>query len=142
MEYRDGMTIDCPACGKGSVVKTATKMDGWRPAGRFLVCALCGHQLAAVSEGVPAKPGREDAARRAAAQLLGDDGEDEVRKRMREGLQAEKSRFCKDCGHFHRHPFKTMCLLHERETDPMGDCASFEAREVTAEEASEDGEGV
>ena len=131
MEYRDGIAFECPACGKESVVKTATKMAGWRPAGRFLVCALCGHELAAACEDAPPQPAREAAARGAAAKLLGDDGEDLAQRRLREDLQSQKSKFCKDCGHFHRHPFKTVCLLHERDTDPMGDCDSFTPREAT-----------
>jgi len=107
MTYRDGLKIHCPACGLDSVVKTVTKMDGWKAAGRFFVCALCGNTLGPAADPGEQTNSRSEAARAAAARLLGGPEEDDGRIRIRRRLESTTRRFCKDCRHFFRHPFKT-----------------------------------
>jgi len=96
-------------------------MDGWKVAGCIEVCALCGAQLSNEKSGekeddMPPKSARLSA-------LLG-------------GVIVEKitlsgkadSDFCRNCCNFIVHPFKSICVLTDTDTDPNGSCAQFKAK--------------
>ena len=121
--YRRGQAIDCPACGLESVVQVKARLDGWENLGDWFLCGLCGHHLAAVSNAAPAGSDEpsDEATSRLAAFLDAETSPSAPVTLTRDGDAA----FCKDCLHFLRHPFVSRCLLHDRATEPMRDCAGF-----------------
>jgi len=122
---KSGEKILCPSCGRESVVKVQRTMEGWRLTGERLVCALCGDAVAEVApkddDLSVAESGASGLA--ALADLLGEcPGKPQIMPHDVEEL------FCRDCCHFLLHPFLSRCLLHDRPTEPMDDCADFAAR--------------
>ena len=134
-----GQAFRCEACGHDSVVKREKRMDGWRCVGEQLVCALCGEPLAEDEEPGDGASGHTEpqpdaAAKDRLAMFL---GEDAAGAGVELGLGESDGRFCKNCRSFLRHPFRSRCLLHERDVEPMDDCSDFEP---VPEAASEDAE--
>ena len=128
---KKGAAIDCPACGKSSIVKVINKMSGWQCVGQVFVCAICGHELGPVVSSGKAVAGSSEgrpSQREALASFLGADAEGPSPTAIGM-LGGERAEFCKDCAHYYRNPFKSSCLLHEREVDPMGDCPELAPRE-------------
>ncbi len=115
----------CPACGEKTLVKLKTVHTDWNRAEKIFICALCGAELG--------KPGKTDSADSAndhqrldrLASLLG--GGEIERPTLAPG--DEHGHFCRNCVHFIAHPFKAMCSLHRRETDPGAECDRFTAPE-------------
>ena len=120
-----GGKILCSECGRESVAKLQRTMDGWRATSECLVCALCGAVISVpVSDDVePPTPDSGATALTALADLLGE------APAARQTLEHDiEEHFCRDCCHFLLHPFLSRCLLHDRPTEPMDDCADFAAR--------------
>jgi hypothetical protein len=105
-------------------------MDGWRPLGRSLCCALCGAPLEEAPDTDPA-PAPDGGLERLAS-LLGTAPEDGVASAEETLGLSESASFCRRCRHFYRHPFEDRCLLHRRAADPMGHCEAFESRDSAA----------
>lgn len=127
MSYRRGQQIDCPHCGKGSVVKLQSEMDGWTKVGEYFTCALCGAKLedeeqTADGDAEPAKA--PDRKVKGAAKLSGFLGttKEEVKEVV---IDDGERRFCRDCTHLLKHPFKVHCMLHNKNVNPMDDCPDF-----------------
>ncbi len=113
-----GESFFCTRCGRESVAKTKRILEGWTVFRECLVCAFCGTEIPETE-----KVGNDTAKKDklgALANLLG-----EVPVRPPSLTNENESRFCKDCRHFLRHPFLSRCLLHNRTTEPMDDCADF-----------------
>jgi hypothetical protein len=116
-----GDSFLCSSCGRESIFKSKRILDGWTVVRECLVCAFCGAETTAPSEnGAPADPGLQKL-----ATLLGEDSGTATTPSL---APEPGSRFCKDCRHFLRHPFLSRCLLHNRATEPMDDCADFAPR--------------
>lgn len=128
-QYQVGMSIDCPVCGQSSVVKLATRMDGWTVVGRYYSCALCNAELGPACDAsdlsVSNTTHRNQSLDRLAAALSQEAPKKVDAKALLE-VDLETSHFCKDCRHFYKHPFADTCLLHRRRTNPMDDCPQFE----------------
>jgi hypothetical protein len=129
VNYREGLSIVCPHCGRETIVKRQRKMDGWTVVGDVYACALCRAELADIADDSGAASetrAREDSRRlKALESLLNEDSA----SLQRPGLgDDEEARFCRDCVHFLKHPFISRCLLHERAVEPMDDCEDFSRR--------------
>jgi len=122
-----GRTFSCDACGNQSVAKLKPRMDGWTRVGDDLVCGLCG--AVTIEDYSPessktAAPSFEN--RDALSQALG--VEFEERQDLGEVLGEDgKTRFCRDCKHYIKHPFLSRCGYWDRPVEPMNDCPRFEA---------------
>ncbi len=119
-----GESVGCPHCNERTIVKSKKRMDGFTVCGESFVCALCGAELGVPEpEGTFAKP--EPLVTDKLAALLG-----EVALEERADLAPDEAygRFCRNCGHFIEHPFRTLCGLNGKAADPMGDCARFERK--------------
>lgn len=137
---KPGEMFVCRACGRESVAKTKKVMDGWRCTGEVVLCAFCQAPVAPpeASESPVSPPDNASAAADAAAlrrlaALL--DTEPTPAPRL---ADTTRGPFCKDCGHFLRHPFYSRCLLHEKNVEPMEDCDDFEPSHEGASPASTD----
>ena len=131
-----GESFRCPACGRDSVVQCRPVMEGWTRRGEEYVCALCSHSLGPVeNESEDSDAADADSGVNALAAFLGQDRPDDGRPRLDPDGDAV---FCRDCRHYLRHPFKSRCLLHDRPTEPMDDCADYEA---AADEENESDRG-
>jgi hypothetical protein len=134
---REGSRLECPGCHAATVVKVVNRLDGWTCVGRAYVCALCGHDFGpADATGAAHSPKRGKSASEAAMALFGEAMAPAARAAI---LDEPRGHFCKDCRHFFKHPFRTTCLLHEREVRPMGDCPEYEAR---CDESEDEGRDV
>ncbi len=125
---KPGETFFCRACGHESLAKVKKVMDGWRCTGEVVLCAFCQAPVApakppAASAASPDTGAADAAALRRLAALL--DTEPAAAPRL---ADATRGHFCKDCRHFLRHPFYSRCLHHERNVEPMEDCADFDPR--------------
>jgi len=124
-QLKPGAAFHCPKCDRDSVIKVVRRMEGWKCVGEELVCAFCQTEVYrseadsdSCDSGEKVDPG--------VARLAGFLGQ-EIRPRQKLTTD-EDSHFCRDCRHFLRHPFVSRCLLHDKEVDPMQDCADFAAR--------------
>ena len=114
----------CPHCGEESFAKKKKLTENWKVTGEIEVCALCGKEWKTASSGSSSCTDEKvKASRNRLAALLG--GE-EIREFRLSG--SADRRFCRNCQYFMQHPFKTVCALSDRETDPMGECERFECR--------------
>ena len=135
--FRRGEQLQCPACGKDSVVQVRTKLEGWRNLGDWFVCGLCGHYLAALSEDARTDEAAQARETQAASRLAAFLNE-EVTSSAPVGLLPDaEAAFCRDCLHFFQHPFVSRCLLHDRVTEPMHDCREFLLRHESEEQEEE-----
>lgn len=115
-----GDKVKCPHCGEDTLVKEKNLMDGWKPLGKVLACAICGEKLGDAAAAA-AETGSSSAALDSLKALL--QAEEEAAPAI--DLHDVEKRFCKDCVHFVPHPFINRCGLHDRPADPMGDCPQF-----------------
>ena len=117
-----GDKVVCPACAAESFIKLKPRLDGWTKIGDSLVCGLCGHELCdyepIISAIAPTQPNSKTSA---LVDLLGGI---KVEKPVIEVADDER-RFCRDCQHFIVHPFMSRCTLHDKQVNPMDDCAEF-----------------
>lgn len=113
----------CPECGEESFPKKKLMTDGWKVTGEVEVCVLCGavwQKSSSDEKGMK----KEDSSRSRLAALLGGDLPEKV-----ELSGSADKRFCRNCRYFIVHPFKTVCALSDEETDSMGECGKFAARD-------------
>lgn len=123
--YYRGQPMKCAACGRDSIVQTKTRLDGWENLGQWFVCGLCGHYLAAIEAVTASSSQAEDTESGAASRLAAFLGTDDVKVDRSAVMRDADRAFCRDCMHFLRHPFVSRCLLHDRVTEPMNDCADL-----------------
>ncbi len=137
--YRPGEAVHCAACHQDSVVKLATKMDGWRPLGQFYVCAICGATFAPVETTSGPAAGANQRRQQDLDRLSAFLDQPAVELRSPDqfmGIESKQTPFCKECRHFYHHPFGDKCLLHERAAQPLGDCPQFDRRSKTKADSS------
>ena len=131
---KPGESFTCAACGRESIAKTQTVMDGWRSLGEAIVCAFC---KAPVTAPVPrdanaANTGTAPNAASAAALNRLASFLDTKPEAAPEFKDKDRGRFCKDCRHYFKHPFYSRCLCHDKPVEPMDDCDDFALRPVAA----------
>ncbi len=125
MAYRKGQQIECPHCGKDSLVTVKTEMDGWTKLGEIFACALCGAKLGDVGAETGTAAADEDGG--AVAKLENFLGT--TAAKVKEVIEDDgERRFCRDCKHFVEHPFEMRCIFHNRNVSPMDDCEHFERK--------------
>jgi len=128
--FHAGQRFVCEHCGDESVVKVRREMSGWECVREHYACALCGADLGDVAEDAA---GEEHAAAKEKLGKLADFLGEAVVERPR--IEAEEANFCRDCANFLKHPFRSRCLLLDREVEPMNDCPRFERRPAEEEDA-------
>lgn len=106
--------INCPACGKETLLMRQPKYDGFTRTGETLSCAACGHEFASEAD-VPFKDRREvqvftDADRSKTVDVFAAD---------------EKGRICRYCANYLVNPFTQYCSLHKKEVEATDTCSSF-----------------
>ena len=121
---RENEWTTCPACGEKTVVKLKTEHLDWSRTRKFFACAMCGAELGTPDD-TSAAAAPDSSRRDALAALLGGGGIE--RPTLAPG--EAHGHFCRNCRHFVAHPFKSMCSLRRRETDPGSDCDRFAAAE-------------
>ena len=128
---REGESVICPGCKAQSRAKLHLVMEDWSVKRKELICPFCNFVLGEVKDGdQPEKEEKKSSSRLAA--LLGDDVEMDNVSALTAAPGDEK--VCRRCRHLAVHPFKTVCLITQREVDLMGDCDQFEKRDAKKDE--------
>jgi hypothetical protein len=122
---KPGDVYKCPECGADSFLKKESVMDGWTKKGEVLVCASCSRLVCDyITESECRASSPDDSVLKLASFL----NTDEPEKIEIKADETDKS-FCRDCIHFVSHPFMDRCSLHDKNVNPMDDCADFRKRE-------------
>jgi hypothetical protein len=135
---KPGESFTCAACGRESIAKMQTLMDGWRSLGEAIVCAFCKAPVGAPlpRPSSPADQGTlPDAASTAALNRLAS-FLDTTPEAAPEFKDKDRGHFCKDCRHYFKHPFYSRCLFHDKPVEPMDDCHDFALRPAAAADAA------
>ncbi|MDI6774656.1 MAG: hypothetical protein QME60_04575 [Verrucomicrobiota bacterium] len=110
--------IQCPACGKDTLLRREPKYDGFKKVGERLLCASCKHEFAGeneVSFKTLARPSVfSDADKLKKADIFADD---------------EKGRNCRRCRQYVVNPFVQRCGLDNRLVQATDLCERFEKKE-------------
>ncbi len=106
--------INCPACGRETLLMRQPKYDGFKRVGETFSCSACGHEFASESE-VPFKNGRKvgvftDADRSKQVKVFDDD---------------EKGKICRYCKNYIVNPFTQYCSHHKKEVEATDTCPAF-----------------
>ncbi|AKJ65487.1 hypothetical protein [Kiritimatiella glycovorans] len=108
--------INCPACGRETLLRREPCFEGLRKTGEALSCASCGHLFADESQipykSAPQTPELFDESDRSPAADVFDG--DETR------------RLCRHCAHYTVNPFLQWCAQHRREVEATDTCPDFE----------------
>jgi hypothetical protein len=133
-----GESFCCPACGRESIAKTQTLMDGWRRVGEAVVCAFCKAPVGGPAPRDAGKGAAPPAAASAAALNRLASFLDTKPEAPPEFKDKDRGHFCKDCRHYLKHPFYSRCLLHDKPVEPMDDCDDFALPPAAAPDAAAD----
>jgi transcription elongation factor Elf1 len=106
--------INCPSCGRETLLMRQPKYDGFKRAGEILSCSACGHEFASEEE-VPFKEIQE-------LKVFGDDDRSKEIKIFRED---EKGRICRYCINYIVNPFTQYCSHHKKEVEATDTCPAF-----------------
>jgi len=116
-----GERLQCPRCHEETIVQSRKKMEMFRCVGEELICPLCGAVLGTPEAAQNKAPDPAAAASAKLAALLGETAG------AKPAWKAEgPSGFCRSCVHFVANPFRTVCILDNRDVDPMNHCERFE----------------
>ena len=131
------LEIECPACGKETLLKREPRYEGFRKVGETLSCASCGHEFA---DGAVV-PTRDGSAR---PSLFGEDDKPETPRIFHEDdkpelpnifHEDERQRCCRYCVHYVVNAFVQRCGLHRREVEATDLCEDFERRRDVEDES-------
>lgn len=111
------LEINCPGCGKDSLLLRKPVYDGFKKVGESLSCAACGHPFADEAS-VPFKA-------RETVQVF---TEADKPRAVRAFDEAEAQRLCRHCANYVVNPFVQWCGLHRREVEATDTCAQFAVR--------------
>lgn len=117
-----GDTYNCPDCKSNTFLKKESVMDGWEKKGEILCCASCSKKVSDVKTEKNTN-GKSDENSKSSSLAAFLDIEKEEKPIL--SSSDDEKRFCRDCGHFIKHPFLTRCSLHEKDVNPMDDCPDF-----------------
>jgi hypothetical protein len=122
---KPGDKTTCPECGEETFSKLKPVLDGWTKIGNILICGLCEHKLCDYEpETMELHSAQPNAKTSALADLLGGV---KIEKPVIT-VSDEERQFCRDCQHFVVHPFLSRCDLHDKNVNPMDDCAEFQKK--------------
>lgn len=106
--------INCPACGRETLLLRQPKYDGFKRNGDAFSCSACGHEFASEAE-VPYKDRRE-------VKVFTDADRSRDIKLFRED---EKGRLCRYCKNYTVNPFTQFCSVHKKEVEATDTCPAF-----------------
>jgi hypothetical protein len=109
--------IECPACGRESLLLRQPKYEGFKRVGEILSCASCGFVFASEAD-VPFKL-------RKRVEVF---TEADRTKTLRVFDEKEIERLCRHCAHYTVNPFVQWCGLHRREVEATDTCPAFTPR--------------
>ena len=111
--------INCPSCGRETLLMRQPKYDGFKRVGETLSCSACGHEFASEAE-VPFKDGRKvsvftDADRSKEIKVFAED---------------EKGKICRYCKNYIVNPFTQYCSHRKKEVEATDTCPAFAPKPV------------
>ena len=109
--------IDCPACGKETLLVREPRYEGFAKVGESLRCASCGHVFASEDE-VPFK-------HRAKVEVF---TEDERPRAVKVFGENENARLCRYCTNYVVNPFMQWCGHHKKEVQATDTCHAFKPK--------------
>lgn len=109
--------INCPACGRETLLLRQPRYDGFKKVGDALSCSGCGHAFADEAE-VPFKDVR------VAAVFTDADRSGDVKVFQKD----ERGRLCRYCMHYTVNPFTQYCARHKKEVAATDTCSAFAPR--------------
>lgn len=121
MKERRGVEINCPECGKESLLVRRPIYEGLKKTGETLHCAACGCAFGSESE-VPFKEART-------VSVFTEADRSSVLRIFDEG---ENRRLCRYCAHYVVNPFTQWCGAHKKEVEATDSCDQFEEKEERA----------
>ena len=109
--------IQCPGCGKETLLLRTPRYEGFKRTGEDLSCAACGHAFATEAD-VPYREEKKvsiftEADRSAVVDVFKDD---------------PRGRLCRYCAHYVVNPFRQWCGVHRKEVEATHTCDRFEPR--------------
>lgn len=111
------LEINCPGCGRVTLLLRQPRYEGFTRVGDSLSCASCGHAFASEEE-VPFKQDRR-------VQVFTEADRSKVAKVFDEG---ENARLCRYCAHYVINPFMQWCGHHRKEVEATDTCAAFQPK--------------
>jgi DNA-directed RNA polymerase subunit RPC12/RpoP len=114
MSNDKSLEIDCPACGRETLLMRRPKYEGFKKTGELLSCASCGHQFAGEEE-VPFK-GKK------VVKVFTDADRSKDVKVFESG---EADRLCLNCANYVVNPFVQWCAHHRKEVEATDTCSAF-----------------
>ena len=111
--------INCPACGRETLLMRQPKYEGFKRVGDAFTCSACGHEFASEAE-VPYKDQR-------AVQVFTDADRSRDIKLFRED---EKGRLCRYCKNYTVNPFTQFCSVRKKEVEATDTCSAFSPKPV------------
>ncbi|MCA1809446.1 MAG: hypothetical protein ABR497_02585 [Kiritimatiellia bacterium] len=112
-----GFEINCPACGRETLLKRDPVYEGFRRVGERLSCLGCGHVFADEAEA--------PFIQRVAPRVF--DGKD-VPRAPQVFAANEAGRTCRHCAHYVVNPFVQRCALKGGEVEATDSCRRFKVR--------------
>lgn len=109
--------IDCPSCGRETLLVREPRYEGFAKVGENLRCASCGHVFASEDE-VPFK-------HRAKVDVF---TEDERPKAVKVFDEKENARLCRYCVNYVVNPFMQWCGHHKKEVQATDTCHAFKPK--------------
>ncbi len=111
------LEIDCPGCGKASLLLRQPRYEGFTRVGETLSCASCGHLFGSEEE-VPFRQPK-------VVQVFTEADRPKGVKVFSEG---ESSRLCRHCVNYVVNPFMQWCGLHKKEIEATDTCDAFQPK--------------
>jgi hypothetical protein len=118
MNEKKSIEINCPACGRESLLKHKPRYEGFKKVGEDLCCSLCGHTFADEKE-IPFKEQK-------IPQVF---DRRELDARPQVFKPGEAARLCRYCAHYIVNPFVQRCALLKKEVEATDSCKQFKARQ-------------
>ena len=111
------LEIQCPGCGRETILRREPKYDGFKKVGERLFCASCKHEFESEDE-APVR-GRK------VASIFSDDDRP---KKLDIFKDEEDIRNCRHCEHHVVNPFLQRCGLHKKPVEATDSCRDFQNR--------------
>lgn len=109
--------IDCPACGKETLLVREPRYEGFKKVGDTLRCSGCGHVFDSEAEVPYRHP--------PALKVFTDDERPRALHVFREG---ENARLCRYCANYVVNPFMQWCGHHKKEVQATDTCHAFKPK--------------
>ena len=106
--------INCPACGRETLLLRQPKYEGFTKVGETFACASCGHEFAGEAE-VPFK----------GKPVIKVFTEADRSKEVKVFEAQEADRLCLNCANYVVNPFMQWCAHHRKEVQATDTCSAF-----------------